>query len=121
MTLIINISQQEHGILVISPAGSIDSETYESLKQELDTAIDSQPGTVVLNMNDVEFISSAGIGAINQAKNNLKQNGMELLMVNLQPQIEAVFETMHLLPCHELFKSEKELDEYLSSLQKAAH
>ena len=74
--------------------------------------------TLVLDMEGVAFISSAGVGLIAKAKTLLERKGADLATINLQPQISKVFEIMRLLPNLNVFESVRELDEYLDRVQK---
>jgi anti-anti-sigma factor len=69
-------------------------------------------------MNGVEFMSSVGVGLINDTKNKLKAKNAEFAMINLQPAIKKVFEIMSLLPTLNVFESVEELDDYLGKIQR---
>jgi anti-anti-sigma factor len=54
-------------------AGEIDVSTSEALRERIDEAL--RAGTVTLDMTGVEFIDSAGIGALLQATSEVKGEG----------------------------------------------
>ena len=72
---------------------------------------------LVLDMAGVDYITSSGIGTIVKAKTSLKRRGGNLAIINLQPQVEKVFEILRLIPVMEVFASREELDEYLVKVQ----
>ena len=118
MSLDISLKQKENGVYVISPAGSLDSTTCQLLDDEIEKIIKIKASTVVLDLEDLKFMSSMGVGLINRTKSRLKEQGGEFAMVNLQPQITKVFEIMSLLPTMNVFNDDDELDEYLGKIQQ---
>ncbi len=117
MTLSIRIKQTKPGLVTLFPVGSIDSDTAPKLDQEVTRLLAEPIKTLVLDMEEVGFISSAGVGTIAKAKTLLNRQGAELAMINLQPQIKKVFEIIRLLPTFNVFESVQELDEYLAKVQ----
>ncbi|MCP4451995.1 MAG: STAS domain-containing protein, partial [Planctomycetes bacterium] len=72
---------------------------------------------LVLDMKEISFISSTGIGVIVKTRNVLKQKGSDLTMVNIQPQIKRVFDIMQLTPILKVCEDQEELDDYLTKIQ----
>jgi anti-sigma B factor antagonist len=102
----------------VSISGSIDSGTAEALKAELQQFIKTPPQSLVLDLAQVDFISSAGIGLLVTTKASLLKQRCEVCMINLQPQILKAFEIMRLLPSLNVFESIRELDNYLAKMQR---
>ncbi len=119
MKLAIEIEEREPGItVVVSPKGEINSETSETLDQELRRVLSRPVRTLVLDMEAVTFISSAGVGTIAKTKASLAKMKADLAMINLQPQVKRVFEIIRLLPTMQVFENTAELDDYLSRVQR---
>ena len=118
MTLKIQTAQTEPGVVTVSPKGSIDANTSSILESEIRRILTANFKTLVLDMGGVDFISSAGIGAVTKAKVTIKRRGGDLAMINVQPQVKKVFEIMHLGPVLNVFESTEELDEYLEKIQE---
>ena len=53
------------------------------------------------------------------ARKQLKERGGQASFVNMQPQIQEVFEIMKSLPGVAIFKDMAELDRYLAARQRA--
>ena len=117
MSLDINLKQKENGVYVISPAGSIDNSTCPALDDQIEQLFKLKAKTIVLDLEDLKFMSSVGVGLVNKTKNRLKEQGGDFAMVNLQPQIKKVFDIMNLLPTMNVFNDDDELDEYLDKIQ----
>ncbi len=118
MELTVKIKQKDSGTVTVSPIGSLDSETYRLLDAEIGGVLAERIETLVLDLAGVDFITSSGVGAITKAKTILNQRGADLAMINLQPQVEKVFEIMDMLPMLNVFANTEELDEYLGKVQR---
>ena len=110
-------SGESQGALTLVLEGSLDSNSSGQLDKEIDDACSGGVRTLVLDMREVSFISSAGIGVIIKAKESLKKRNIESTLIHLQPQVRRVFEIMQLLPTLNVFASRSELDDYLSKIQ----
>jgi anti-anti-sigma factor len=118
MPLTIKIQQIDKNKVKLVLSGQVNSETWEKLDKEVNTLLAKKITAMIFDMAEVDFISSAGVGAIIKAKMSLLRNYGDLAMLNPQPQIRKVFEIMKLLPAMNVFASIKELDEYLTRVQK---
>lgn len=110
-------SGESQGAITLVLEGSLDSNSSGQLDKEIDDACSGGVRTLVLDMREVSFISSAGIGVIIKAKESLKKRNIESTLIHLQPQVRRVFEIMQLLPTLNVFASRSELDDYLSKIQ----
>ncbi len=98
-------------------SGQINNETSTMLGQKLRGVLQRGVSNLVLDMAQVDFVSSAGISAILSTRKLLTERAGDLALVNLQPQVEKAFEVMSLLPTLNVFKDTEELDEYLTRIQ----
>ncbi len=118
MTLNTSVAENvEKSMLRISLAGSLDSDTAPQLEPVLDEAIAGVAELVVLDMAELDYISSAGLRVIFKASKALKAAGRRLAVAKRQPQIEKVFEILQALPDMAVFANDEELDDYLGAMQ----
>jgi len=73
--------------------------------------------TLVLNMQNLSFVSSAGLRVFAKGQKLMKQRNGQLLFVNVQPQVKKVFDIVKAVNVSEIFTSYDELDAYLVSMQ----
>ncbi len=118
MPLNIKLQQIDKNTVKIILLGQITGETFELFDRQIADLIKKKISTVILDLSDVDFISSAGVGAIIKAKMSMLRYYGELAMVNPQPQIRKVFDIMKLLPAMNMFANVKELDDYLEKIQR---
>ena len=120
MALTAQMKEREPGVFVFTPSGSLDTNTYQILEARVDDALRSSPRTIVFDMATLDYISSMGLRVILKTQKNLKQMGGSVVLTNLQPQIEKVFEIVNALPSLTIFKDTDEMDAYLDKMQKKA-
>ena len=118
MDLSIKISNQDNGVVSVAPVGVINNETVGVFDSKMQGVLAGNPLTVVVDMKDISFLSSEGVGAIIKYKQLVESESKSYILVNLQPQIKKVFEIMKLLVTLHVFESVAELDEYLLRIQK---
>jgi anti-anti-sigma factor len=74
--------------------------------------------SLVLDLADLEYISSAGVRSILKARKAMAQHNGKVLVANPQAQIQKVFDVVRAVPMHEIFASVAEADAYLDSVQR---
>ncbi len=118
MPLKVNVNAKSAGCFTVSPVGSIDTGTSMILEKEIDSLLKKKPKAIVLDMQEVEFMSSAGVRVVFKTKRCIEEAGGVLTIVNLKPQIKKVFDIINALPSLQVFESIEELDKYLADMQK---
>jgi len=117
MPLKVSIEDRGEGTYTIRPEGSIDTNTFMTLQNELDPILEKSK-VIIFDMKNVNYVSSAGVGVVLLAEQTLKANNGKVLMVNLQPQIKKVFDIVKALPDQQVFSSLEEMDRYLKEVQR---
>jgi len=118
MALRVMSDEKTAGVYVVSPVGSLDTNTYSTLQQEVESLLQESPQVIIFDLKELNYISSSGVSVILMARKVMKSNEGEVLLVNMQPQIEKVFEIIKALPDQRIFKDIEELDRYLDKMQK---
>ncbi|PIU41901.1 MAG: anti-sigma factor antagonist [Candidatus Omnitrophica bacterium CG07_land_8_20_14_0_80_42_15] len=114
MPLKIAVNKKEEGVFVVSPDGSIDTETTESFEAKIKEVLDKGAKAIILDMKKVGYISSIGLSAIFKTKKAIETKGGKLVIADLKPQIKKVFDLVKAIPdC--IFESMTQADEYLDA------
>lgn len=79
----------------------------EDVKSELKPVLNEKGSKLVLNLENIEFIDSSGIGCIISLVKTAKSAGTNIKLCNLQKQVVDVFELLHL---NMILDVEKDLD-----------
>lgn len=114
-----NPSSPTPGTVKVKLAGSLDTATAPDLEKQLAPVLAGTVKDLVFDLAALKFISSAGLRVFGVARKSLKERGGQASFVNLQPQIQEVFEIMKSLPGVAIFKNLAEMDEYLAARQRA--
>ena len=118
MGLDINIIKKKDYLYLVELKGPVDNDTHQNLEDELNEIINEHTKAIVVDMKDVDYISSIGIKVIIWAKKRLKSFNASFAMTNLQPQIEKVFEAVNILPMFNIFGDIEEADKYIDHIIK---
>lgn len=118
MALKMTAMQTDTRTAQITISGKLDSETSLAFDQQIQKSIMSGARIIILDMAELEMITSAGVGVIMKAQTTLMKRAGEMMMLNMQPQIKKVFEIVRLLPTLTVFENTEEMDNYLVRIQQ---
>jgi anti-anti-sigma factor len=109
---------QNSDAVTVRLVGSLDTSTAPELERQLASVLATQVKNIVFDLAELKYISSAGLRVFAGTSKTLSERNGQESFVNLQPQIEAVFDVIKSLPSIAVFRNEAELDRYLALLQK---
>jgi len=118
MDLSVSTKKQTPNFFIVSLKGSLDTNTHTLLQSEIDKVLNEKPETITLDMEQLDYISSAGVRVVLKTRNALKEYDGKLFLLHMKPQINKVFDIINALPLMKVFTSIQELDEYLDTMQK---
>jgi anti-sigma B factor antagonist len=113
-----NIGGQHAGAVTVQLSGSLDTATAPDLERKLTPVLGGHVKDIVFDLAQLKFISSAGLRVFSSTRKTLKERGGQASFINMQPQIQKVFEIMKALPGVAVFTSTAELDHYLAVQQR---
>ncbi len=97
--------------------GGLNTDTAPEFEQRLQQVVERGLALTVLDMKDLDYISSAGLRVIFRAAKQARVAGNRLAAANRKPHIDKVFEILKALPDMAVFASDRELDDYLDTMQ----
>lgn len=109
---------EQRSVARVALAGALNTDTAPGFESRLKEVIDRGFSLTVLDMKDLDYISSAGLRVIFKAAKEVKAAGNRLAAANRKPHIEKVFEILKALPDMAVFADDKEMDDYLESMQE---
>jgi len=118
MNLTVTSKQKMNGVYIVSPSGRLDTNTYAILEERVDVVLKEEPHTLVFDMETLDYISSMGVRTIAKAQRTMKAYNGRVILLNLQPQIQKVFDIIKALPSQQVFSNMSELDDYLDRMQR---
>ena len=108
---------EDNTVARVALAGALNTDTAPGFEQQLQAVVDKNYGLTVLDMKDLDYISSAGLRVIFKAAKQTKAAGNRLAAANRKPHIDKVFEILKALPDMAVFANDQELDDYLEAMQ----
>ena len=109
---------QINGSQRVEIGGRLDTHTYGELDDRLTLVLASKVQSLLLDLAQLEYVSSAGVRSIFRARKLLSERGGTLAIANAQPQVQKVFDIVKAVPLSEIFRSVEEADAYLDKIQK---
>lgn len=100
-------SDMRDSVAVVTVSGRIDSESAPSLDAEL-TKVAAAKNKIVLDLKDVEYLSSAGLRAIVKAAQAAQKSGGELRLAAVSDAVEVVMRTVGMLQMFKLYTTSGE-------------
>ena len=120
MSLNVEISNRDATTTCISVGGKLDTTTSPEFEEWLNPVLRSDASVLVLDLANLSYISSAGLRCVFKARKGMESKGGSLLLVNVQPPVQKVFDLVKALPSQSVFKSVADLDQYLDYMQRKA-
>ena len=108
---------EDKSIARVALAGALNTDTAPGFETELQQVIAKGLDLTVIDMKDLDYISSAGLRVIFKAAKQTKAAGHRLAAANRKPHIDKVFEILKALPDMAVFANDQELDDYLATMQ----
>lgn len=86
-------------VLVVKVFGELDLHTADSLKEKIEKRINknNRINNLILDLNNMKFIDSSGLGAILSIYKNLKAAQGKIAVINLSPQVKRIFKLSGML------------------------
>jgi anti-anti-sigma factor len=82
--------------IVIRPGRVLDSNNAEEMSQAIDTAVSGGFRFIVLDMGELEVISSAGVGSVIGSVDVLRAYGGDIVLCNVRDMVRHIFEVLDL-------------------------
>lgn len=105
------------GVAVVLPAGFINAHTVREFEQALEGLVSQGQYRILLNCQNLSYISSAGLGAIMGLIETVRENDGDILLSNLQENVFAIFDTLGFTQLYRVYKDQ---DAALAEVGKGA-
>ena len=91
------------GVAIMKVEGRVDSNTAPELGSALENLLKSNKNKIVLNLEAVEYLSSAGLRALVQALKDAQKSGGDLRLAAVTEPIEVILRTVGMLQMFKMF------------------
>jgi anti-anti-sigma factor len=79
-------------VKIFQPSGILDGARANQLRREISEAIASGPDIVLLDLKEVTFMDSSGLGALVSALKTVRSSGGKLSVCSINDQVKMLFE-----------------------------
>ncbi len=111
----LTISVSDKGdVKVITCKGFIDTTTSQELENTLSNLLQKHHYKIIIDLSDIDYISSAGWGIFVSEIKNIRKNKGDLKLVNMKPEVMEIFE---LLDFTNILEYYKDIDEALKKFK----
>ncbi|MDH5396690.1 MAG: STAS domain-containing protein [Cyclobacteriaceae bacterium] len=86
----------EKGIEVLKIVGEVDASSSIQLDKAIHDVLEKGHKKIIVDCGSLEYISSAGLGVFMSYIEEMKKNGVQMVLVGLNPKVKNVFEILGL-------------------------
>lgn len=97
--------------------GSLTNEAVVQLENELDTVLEKKPHVLIINMENLDYLSTMGLRAITKAQMEIQAYDGTLTLKYVPPHIQKVFEIFKNCSSLTFYSDPEELEYYISTIQ----
>jgi len=102
-------TKENNDKLIIYLTGRIDVHLASEMETELNELIEkNEDKNVVLNLSDVEYMSSSGLRVFVSLMRNLKETNRTLSLCNLSGAVKKIFEVVELMDMFDIHETEEQ-------------
>jgi anti-sigma B factor antagonist len=87
---------QSSGVAIVAPRGDLDMATVQDVRRALAGLLDRGQSRLLVDLDDVGYIDSSGIGALIGAMKQARAAGGDVRLCALQDDVRAIFEITRL-------------------------
>lgn len=113
LTIQLEEVENASGVSVLSLRGSIDAKTVFEFQKRLGDLTQEGHRRFVLDMEEVKYMNSAGLGFLINLADELAAEGGEIALVGVQPKVRSVLEMLGLNSFFRIFRGREEAIAYL--------
>jgi len=100
----LNITIEEmHRVNLLVVSGRVDSNTSPKLSEQLTSQIDSGAMNLLIDLAEVDYMSSAGLRELVSALKRVKKDGGDLRLVSPSPRVKEVLDLAGLTTLFEIY------------------
>lgn len=101
------ISEHRHnGITAFSLVGKLEFTSSSRLKEKVQAALSEGRVKIILDLTQVDFVNSSGLGTLISILKQVRQSGGRLMLSGLAPVVKEIFEITQLEQVFEIYPSE---------------
>lgn len=97
-------------IKIVQPAGILDGIRANQLRRDISDIVATGADIVLIDLKDVKFIDSSGLGALVSIMKTVRTSGGKLFVCSLNDQVKMIFELTKMDRVFEKFADQDEFN-----------
>lgn len=102
-------------IKIVQPSGVLDATKSQEFRQEVIKLLESKPKIVLVDLKNISFMDSSGLGALVLAFKTLRASDTKLVLCSINEQIKILFELTGMDKVFEIFSNQDEFNKFVLS------
>jgi anti-sigma B factor antagonist len=102
------VTDNTQNVAIMNVKGRVDSNTAPELDNALANLLNNDKNKIVLNLEAVEYLSSAGLRALVKALKDAQKSGGDLRLAAVSQPIEVILRTVGMMQMFKMYPSEQE-------------
>ncbi len=98
----------EGDVAILSLVGRLDLTNASTLKETSKDVLANEAKKMILNMGEVDFINSSGLGALVSILKEVRSSRGSMKLTNLAPYVKEIFDITQLSNIFDIFPDEKQ-------------
>jgi len=108
----------EANIRILEPTGILDGTQAEAFRQEVDAALDEGVDTLLIDLKNITFVDSSGLGILVVVLKKVRACNKEMYVCSINDQVKMLFE---LTSMDRVFEVLPDRDAFLEKVAKASN
>jgi anti-sigma B factor antagonist len=101
-------TDSRQSVSVMKVKGRVDSETAPELDDALTKLLQNNKNKIILNLQDVNYMSSAGLRAMVKAYQSANKSGGDVRLAAVSEPIEVILRTVGMMQMFKMFSTSEE-------------
>jgi len=108
--------KKDGNTIVVYLKGRLDVHQVDEVEKEIKTLLNSETSShVIINLKEIDYVSSSGIGMFVTVMNILKQRDKKFCICSLNSSVKRIMEIVEMNVLFNIFRDETESFEFLNS------
>jgi anti-sigma B factor antagonist len=99
-------TREVEGIVLLYPRGFLNAHTVRLFETEIQKALDRKSYNIVVSCGGLRYIASAGLGALMGVIDEVRTNGGDIRIADLNETVRNIFEILGFNHLYRIFPSE---------------
>lgn len=113
MNLNVDVNRVDN-VMVVDLAGELDAYTSPDLRESVVRLIETESHDIVINLAQVEFIDSVGLGTLVGCLKRAAEHGGSITLASAKPQVRKVFDITGLSKIFAIYQTREEAIERIT-------